>query len=270
MRETNIYNSVYTHYKECKSQYGESNMFVTMLYGSQNYNLDTPNSDVDTKTMIFPSINDVILGRKMVSTDKVMPDGSLSNVKDYRAMFGNYLKGNINFVETLFTDFYVVTPKYMGFFDRLLSQRDLIANCQPLKLVHMAAGMANQKYVAMEKPFESKKEVLERYGYDFKQLLHLARLDIFIKKYCNTGDFGACLVPCDKDREWLKGLKTNPISLSDARQLKEETMNKINATLKWADSNLPLDKNKKEAQEFLDNLAVDLFKEVIYNNFLIA
>ena len=47
-------------------------------------------------------------------------------------------------------------------------------------------------------------------------------------------------------------------------------MNKINVTLKWADSNLPLDKNKKEAQEFLDNLAVDLFKEVIYNNFLIA
>lgn len=130
--------------------------------------------------------------------------------------------------------------------------------------------MANQKYVAMEKPFENKKEVLERYGYDFKQLLHLARLDIFIREYCNTGDFGACLVPCDKDREWLKSLKTNPIPLLDARQLEEETIRRINLTLKWADNNLSLDKNKKEAQEFLDNLTVNLFKEVIYNNFLTA
>ena len=104
-REQYINEHLKLHYDECVAHYGKDKVWATMLYGSQNYGLDTPDSDIDTKTLLIPSPRDVILGTKMVSTDLQISDGGLSNVKDYRAMFQNYLKGNINFVETLFTEY---------------------------------------------------------------------------------------------------------------------------------------------------------------------
>lgn len=248
------------HFHHAQEKY---DVWVTMLYGSQNYGLSTPDSDVDVKTMIFPSIEDVVLGKKMVSLDLEHPyDGSLNNVKDYRAMFNNYLKGNINFIETLYTPWFVVNPVYEEEFFDLKRHRELIANSQPRKLVHMAAGMANQKYAAMEKPFESKKDVLNIYGYDFKQLHHLIRLYFFIREFITTGSFEKSLRPIDSIvRDFLMGIKTDPYSLAVARNLKEYYMKEIDNLVEWADKNLPEEQNRKEAKEYLDELALTLFKK---------
>ena len=258
-REQNITEHLKLHYDECVAHYGHDKIWAVMLYGSQNYGLDTPDSDIDTKTLLIPSPRDVILGTKMVSTDLQISDGGLSNVKDYRAMFQNYLKGNINFVETLFTKYARVSIRYGIWFNELRRERDLIANCQPRKLVHMAAGMANQKYVAFEKPFESKKEVLEKYGYDFKQLHHLCRLQYFIDVYCNSENFETALTPPKNKFDFLYDLKARPLPYEQAKALKEKTMVKINNMVEWADSHLPEDNGYEKAKKFLDDLSVDFF-----------
>ena len=258
-REQNITEHLKLHYDERVAHYGKDKVWATMLYGSQNYGLDTPDSDIDTKTLLIPSPRDVILGTKMVSTDLQISDGGLSNVKDYRAMFQNYLKGNINFVETLFTKYARVNLQLGMWFIRLRRERDLIANCQPRKLVHMAAGMANQKYVAFEKPFESKKEVLEKYGYDPKQLHHLCRLQYFIDDYCTNMSFEVALIPPKDKIEFLYYLKTDPISYEHAVTLKEKTMTEINNMVEWADNHLPEDNGYEKAKKFLDDLSVDIF-----------
>ena len=258
-REQYITEHLKLHYDECAAHYGKDKVWATMLYGSQNYGLDTPDSDIDTKTLLIPSPRDVILNTKMVSTDLQISDGGLSNVKDYRAMFQNYLKGNINFVETLFTKYAKVNLPLGMWFIELRRERDLIANCQPRKLVHMAAGMANQKYVAFEKPFESKKEVLAKYGYDPKQLHHLCRLKHFIDVYCNSQDFETALTPPKKEFVFLYELKKNPLSYERAVALKEKTMVKINNMVEWADSYLPEDNDYEKAKKFLDDLSVDIF-----------
>lgn len=258
-REQYITEHLKLHYDECVAHYGKDKIWATMLYGSQNYGLDTPDSDIDTKTLLIPSPRDVILGTKMVSTDLQISDGGLSNVKDYRAMFQNYLKGNINFVETLFTKYARVNLPLGMWFIELRRERDLIANCQPRKLVHMAAGMANQKYVAFEKSFESKKEVLRRYHYDPKQLVHLCRLKYFINDYCLNEDFGHALIPCKEAFEFLYDLKTNPLPYERAVALKEKTMEQIDNAIVWADSHLPEDNGYEKAKKFLDDLSVDIF-----------
>lgn len=258
-REQYITEHLKLHYDECVAHYGHDKIWAVMLYGSQNYGLDTPDSDIDTKTLLLPSPRDVILDNKMVSTDLQISDGGLSNVKDYRAMFQNYLKGNINFVETLFTKWARVNINYLQWFEGLRRERDLIANCQPRKLVHMAAGMANQKYVAFEKPFESKKEVLAKYGYDPKQLVHLCRLQYFIDVYCNSEDFETALTPPRNKFDFLYDLKARPLPYEQAKDLKEKTMVKINNMVKWADSHLPEDNGYEEAKKFLEDLSVDVF-----------
>lgn len=252
-----IMDKVREHYEAAENYVGEDRVWVTMLYGSQNYALDTSKSDVDTKTMILPSFEDVVLGKKMVSKELKMPDGSLSAVKDYRDMFKNYLKGNINFIETLYTPYYIVNPKYEDAFRHLQSMSYEIANCQPVKLMHMAAAMAKQKYVAMEKPFESKREILAKWGYDPKQLVHLVRLRYFIEDYLKSYDFGNALMPKGEKRDLLLSLKLSPIDLSSAREL-------ANNTMKWIDKTVSF-LGEKEAnnsiKNLLNELSVEIFKD---------
>ena len=259
-RNTFLADKMQLHTEEVSEKYGGENLWCVMLYGSQNYGLDTPDSDVDTKTMVIPAFRDVVLGKKMLSTDMMVSDGSLSNVKDYRAMFQNYLKGNVNFVETLYTEHYKVNLTYAKFFYDLRDHAALIANARPRKLMHMAAGMAQQKYVAFSKPFASKAAVLDKYGYDPKQLHHLVRLDKFMSTYLRTCDFKHALTPDAEDMGYLLSLKTEPLPFEEAVRLRNYTMENVNHLVQVSDEELPEDNGFKVASEYLDNLAVELFK----------
>lgn len=259
---------VIKHYEEvlkwCKTQPGKPTPWVTMLYGSQNYGLDSAESDVDTKTMLLPSLGMVIGDTKRISTEIVMPDGSLDNCKDLREMFGNYLKGNINFVETLYTRHWLAHTDYMSEFRQLREHRDLIANAQPQKLMHMACGMARQKYVAFDKPFEGKLGVLEKYGYDPKQLHHLVRLYFFMKTYLRTCDFEKALSCCQQEKdpalyEYLMSLKLEPLSKEDAEKVKEEMIRRVELLCDQSTA-LPEDNGYAKAKDFLDTMAYDLVK----------
>lgn len=240
-------------------------LWVTMLYGSQNYDLDSADSDVDTKSMLLPSLKMVLMDSSRVSTELTMRDGSLDNLKDVREMFGNYLKGNINFVETLFTPYYDCHC-YGGYFEHLRSRRNLVANAKPRRLMHMAAGMAKQKYCAFSHPYEGKKEVLAKYGYDPKQLHHLMRLYYFMRNYMDNQSFYHALWCCSKvvDPELhrlLMQVKLEPYELEYATQLKEEYMGKVDDLLAKADTAMPEDNGYEKAKAFLDDLAVKLLKD---------
>lgn len=236
--------------------------WVTMLYGSQNYGLDSAESDVDTKTMLLPSFKMVCLNSKRISTEVVMPDGSLDNCKDFREMFGNYLKGNINFVETLYTRHFACTELYYPEFQELREYRDLIANAQPQKLMHMACGMARQKYAAFDKEFEGKKEVLAKYGYDPKQLHHLVRLFHFMKTYRDTLSFEEALLCCHPQRDkqtydFVMSFKLMPYPKALAEKMRYEYMRRVEALCDNA-SVLPEDQGYEDAKAYLDGLTVRL------------
>ena len=257
------------HYEKvnewCQEQSGKPTPWVTMLYGSQNYGLDSAESDVDTKTMLLPSFEMVCLNGKRISTEVVMPDGSLDNCKDFREMFGNYLKGNINFVETLYTRHFSCTEFYYDEYRELREQRDLIANAQPQKLMHMACGMARQKFAAFDKAFEGKKEVLEKYGYDPKQLHHLVRLFHFMKTFRDTMDFEQALLSCHpqvnkETYDFVMSFKLAPYPLALAEKMKYEYMRRVEALCDNA-SLMPEDRGYEDAKAFLDGLTVRLMRK---------
>lgn len=255
--------------KWCEKKPYTPTVWATMLYGSQNYGLDSVDSDVDTKTMLLPSFNMVLMDTARVSTEVTMPDGSLDNCKDLREMFGNYLKGNINFVETLYTPYYEVNC-FAKEFEDLRAHRNLIANAKPRRLMHMAGGMARQKYEAFDHPFEGKLAVLEKYGYDPKQLHHLVRLYHFMQVYLESCNFYMALF-CAKSthdktlHDYLMDLKLNPAPVDYARQLREEYMEKIDKLVSLADLNLPEDNGYADAKRYLDQLACDVMKKHLKN-----
>lgn len=171
-----------------------------------------------------------------------------------------YLKGNVRYLETLYTDYKVVSPLYFGFFRKLQNVRELVANSLPRRLMHSAAGMAEQKYAAMDHPFPSKLEVLEEHGYDPKQLHHLVRLENFMRTFMESLSYEASLVPDDSSRAFILSLKTKPLPKQQAWELADITRANVKTMLECADRTLPEDNNHALAQEALDDLVVDLFK----------
>ena len=125
-------NRVKEHVELVANHFTNHAVFYCGLYGSQNYGLNTDDSDVDTKCMVLPPFRDVVLGRKMVSTDLADPYGALCNVKDVRAMFDNFFKGNVNFVEVLYTEYFSVGVDYLAEAKELRDHRDMVANRDPL------------------------------------------------------------------------------------------------------------------------------------------
>ena len=73
-------------------------------YGSHNYNLDVNNdeyqSDIDTKVIILPTLEELVHNTKPVSTTIEISTGQC-DIKDIRAFVPTLLKANIQFLEIL-------------------------------------------------------------------------------------------------------------------------------------------------------------------------
>ena len=93
-------------------EYGEDHILNIALYGSQNYLLDTPNSDVDVKAIYVPSLKEAVINSKRISLELHNEENEHCELKDIREMCKMYVKQNINFLETLFTDYRWDNPHY--------------------------------------------------------------------------------------------------------------------------------------------------------------
>ena len=256
------------HLRQAKNK--GHDVFYIALYGSQNYELENEMSDVDTKAMIVPSLEDVFLGKQMVSYDFKV-DEELCNVKDFRLMLQNFKKGNINFVEILYSRYYFFGDGYADKVRYLRAHRELFGSQNPFRLMEMASGMAKQKYVAFCKPFESKKAILEKYGYDPKQLHHLVRLYYFMRTYMSNGEsFGDSLVPTQDQKDYLLGLKKSPLPFEAADKLREEYMARVDCLREQAkekystpDWQTKIKSRGEEVDSFIKNLTLSLLYDKI-------
>ena len=107
----NIYERLGLHYDTVCEEYGEENVMGVFLYGSQNYGINTPTSDVDTKAILIPNINKICAQEKWESKE-LLVDEEHCEVKDIREMRNMWFKQNMNFLEILFTKYYIVNDKY--------------------------------------------------------------------------------------------------------------------------------------------------------------
>lgn len=78
----------------------------TFLHGSQNYNLDTEESDVDTVSIYVPTVDFAIVNSPK-NHQLIMEDGSNEHctIKDIRNYINELLKSNPNAIELLYTKY---------------------------------------------------------------------------------------------------------------------------------------------------------------------
>ena len=218
------------HYQEALALFPEDRIVGVFLQGSQNYGLDYEGSDIDTKCIVLPTLEDLIFNRKPVSTTHVLPNEEHLDLKDVRLYFQTFRKQNLNFMEILFTKYKIVNPTYEPMWNRLIENNEQIARYNPVGAVKTMKGIAMEKYHAMEHRYPSKVELIDTWGYDGKQLHHLMRVEEYLTRYINGEPYADCLIT--KRPEKLKEIKdmNNPkLLLDEARVVAGIYMGKVNA-----------------------------------------
>lgn len=132
------------------------------LYGSQNYNLDDEESDIDVKAIILPSLHDIIF-RKVTSTTIECENGNI-DVKDLLTFYDVIKKGNFSYIEAMQTN-YSIGDEYIK---ELFSQFEVNKKSM--------LGAMYEKRKALTHPYPSKITEFEKWGFDPKQHHHILRL----------------------------------------------------------------------------------------------
>lgn len=265
-RDKHIYKRVQEHYDYAVAQGYE--VVCCMLQGSQNYKLDVYTdeykSDIDTKAIVLPKFDDFCRMKEPVSTTLILPNNEHCDVKDIRVMFKTFEKQNINFLEILFTEHFIVNPKYKDLVKDMFLMADEVASINWNQALNCISGMSKEKLNAMEHPYPTIIDKIEKYGYDPKQLHHIIRMNDFIKKFVSGESYRDCLIP--DEIEYLKNIKTTPIPLEEARKLAVDVDNE---TYEIKQKHLKKDNTiREDVIEKLRELSCDFIKQYLREQLL--
>lgn len=247
------------HYNEALEHFNYNQIVGCFLQGSQNYQLDLPGSDVDTKLIVVPKFRDIALNSKPISTTHIRANEEHIDFKDIRLYMETFRKQNLNFLEILFTPYSLVNCEYEQEWDRLEIARERIARMNPWRAVKSMKGIALEKFHAMEHRYPSKIELIDKYGYDFKQLHHLVRVDNYLTRYIAGDRYEDCLIPTEEMKKFLLDIKRGNWELTAAREL--ATMSLEHVT-KIADEFCAQTEDKEDAEmcELLEDVSYNIMK----------
>lgn len=170
MSKTDIFKTL-SHYKDVLEEQGYTVLYIG-LYGSQNYNLDDEQSDIDCKAIILPTLHDIIF-RKTTSKVIECENGSI-DVKDLITFYNVIKKGNFSYIEAIDTE-YSIGDKYL---------KDLFKQIRPNLKSFLGAMYEKRKALTHEYP--SKHEEFEKWGFDPKQYHHIIRLSHILQHINNS------------------------------------------------------------------------------------
>lgn len=276
MTDKYIMEQMQKHWRCALELFPEDRIVGLFIQGSQNYYLEDEESDIDTKLLVVPSVEDIVLNRKAESTTYYIKDGKLvydeelkataehMDAKDIRLYWGTLKKANINFVEILFARCKIVNSMYEALWNEVEEIREDIAYMNPLAAMKAMMGMVNEKYFALTHRYPSRIMWIEKYGYDPKQLHHLIRINMFMRSYMLEDWKYESLVRgdhlMDEEKKWLIEMKRTGVGILEQAQCLADYYRGHMEDL----YNIAKEKYSGEADEFvidkMDSLMADIVK----------
>ena len=173
------------------------NVIYIGLYGSQNYNLDDEQSDIDARAIVIPKLKEIV-ERKSISKDYEFETGKV-DVKDLLTYHGIVKKGNFSFIEPFQTEWYIGDETLRTLFSKF--------KVNPQALL----GAMHQKHKNMLKR-DSNGEIIEYSGKDYHHLCRLKDLLSIIYSTKN-GDISCAKYGFSKRYEEMMQLKREKIDV---------------------------------------------------------
>ena len=248
------------HLKESIKRRGGQKIVGLFYQGSGNYGLDTANSDVDTKLILVPTLREVAMNDKPISTTHIRENEAHTDEKDIRLYIDTFRKQNLNFLEILFTPYYYINDAFAEQWARLVKVREEIAHMNVWRAVQSMYGIAKEKYHAFEHPYPSKLDILAKYGYDAKQLHHLLRVEEYLCRYIDGESYEDCL----KSRfpEYLIDVKHFRYNYKEDVGVRDASMKRIDAICKKFLNDHVQDENQ-ETLELLRDVQYNMIRDSI-------
>ena len=249
------------HYEEAKEYFDESRIVGIFIQGSQNYGLDYEGSDIDTKLIVVPTFEDIAFNKKPHSTTHVRANNEHIDFKDIRLYVETFRKQNLNFLEILFTPYKIVNPQYAEFWQKLVDAREDIAHYDIHRAIKSMKGIALEKYHAMEHRYPTKVDIIDKYGYDSKQLHHLLRVEEYLARYIGGESYESCLTPNEVFALHLRAVKEHNdfYTLEKARELADFSISNIEMMCEHGLSIYPEGHNE-EVEKLLKKVQYDIMK----------
>jgi ribosomal protein S25 len=194
MDKEQIINRLKEHWEYAVSLgYNEDRFLGIWLYGSQNYDLASETSDVDSKIIMLPTFEEFCLNKSEISKELHFDNGDHIEVKDIRLMREMFTKQNINYLEILFTDYFIVNPKYEKLWNSyFINNREEIAHFDRQKALKSISGQLLH--------------TLKQDKTDYKKLYNSWRLYYFLRDYLAGKTYMECIVP-KEEHDFLYAVK---------------------------------------------------------------
>lgn len=256
-----IMDRVQEHYNEALTIFPKDKILGIYYQGSANYGLDYIGSDVDTKCIVLPTLEDICLNKQATSYTYVRANNEHIDFKDLRVIVGDFKKQNINFLEILFTRYKIINPDYAHLFQPMLDNAEAIARYDNYRFIKATAGMSMEKRKALELDRPSQHDEIVKYGWSCKQLHHLMRLNLFIKRWVDGVPFSECLIdPRGEELSYVKqyghAIKTLEQAREIANLLDDETNDIKNEYIDTHEHIIYEDISK-----IIDSVVVEIIKE---------
>ena len=194
LNKTKIIARLEEHKKKLiEAGYDEDRMLGIFLYGSQNYDMATEESDVDSIVIYLPTFEDFCLNKEWVSKEYKTKENEHILLKDIRHMREMWMKQNCNFLEILFTEYCILNPKYENLFQYyFIDNREDIAHYDRQKAVRSVCG---QMKSTLSKDLTPKKI------YNGARLFHL------LTEYAAGKPYAECIKPRGTMHNYLWDIK---------------------------------------------------------------
>lgn len=220
------------------------NVYAIMLKSSQNYNLDDGESDIDANVVLIPRLHQIKNGVK-AKFDFKEGEVTCHDIYSFAQIVG---KGNPQWIEVCHTEYKIGAS--LDIF------KDFQINPSALK------GMAYEKVKAFDKLYPSRKHLVEKFGFDPKQLHHIVRLRDLLESGLQVQKYQ------DEEKiKYMMDIKRGrfPDNQDDAFKMRDDVMDEI---LELAEEAKLEYKGNQLSDEFLinlDKIVIDFNVEKYYN-----
>lgn len=250
-----ILNRLKAHWKYAKTHgVKEDSIIGIFAYGSMNYGFwDEKYSNVDSKIITIPSFEELCLESDWSSKELHFEDERIE-VQDIRGLRTKILKQDINFIEILYTDYFVLNPIYAEIWKNyFINNREAISHYDRSRMM---------KSVTIQLI-----NTLQQDASDSKNLYNAHRLYYFLENYLNNKIYLDCIHPEGKSYEFLRDLKLGLNRLSHDKEAKIENAEELKQKVKDLNSIYPqlTSPLRKKALIALNDGVIEIIKLSLQN-----
>lgn len=241
------------HVKELIHDLGYQHI-MTVLVGSQNYELDSENSDIDTYSFVAPSLYDLMTGKEPLSKEYEVEDGKCV-IKDIRLAFKLLRKPSPNSIECFTSKYKYYEPAYEKILKSFLENEYELRALTHADFKNMLNAIAGT--VA---------GLHGRNMTDGKKYSHCLRLQEMMTRYLNlnVSPFLYLNLPT-RELPMIRAIKFEKLGLTNEEMV--EKCKTISELLALKAKNFTLSEGQKVYESF-SLVLIESFQQLLFNKYL--